>query len=189
LLLLIWRKRRSGADRPSFLCFSGARPAAVGEGTTAAAVAPSRPRRGAPRQRHRRDATGATKTVVRARGAQSSGAAVIARGAQTVWPSPPVHRPTVCSPVPRVCSPVPRLRHSLTSLALATQLRLNCDWTPRTCDSPPTCDWTCDSLLSALSKVVISASATSQGTGYRLHPKAIVTAPKSKALTTHAYNC
>jgi len=101
-------------------------------------------------------------------------AAVIARGAQTVWPSPPVHRPTVCSPVLR-------LRHSLTSLALATQLRLNCDSTATghpTCDSTPTCDWTCDSLLSALSKVVISASATSQGTDHRLHPKAIVTAPQ-----------
>ncbi len=96
---------------PSCCCVSGARPAAVGEGTAAAAssAAPRHPQGPvvtllspplllsaivATTRREQKERLGGTKTAVRARGAQSSGAVVIARGAQTVWPSPPVHRPT-----------------------------------------------------------------------------------------------
>jgi len=79
--------------------------------------------------------------------------------------------PTSQSDVARTCdSTATQLRLDTPHLRLTSHLRL-----------------TCDSLSPALSKVVISASATSQGTDYRLHPKAIVTAYKFKAYNTTAY--
>jgi len=116
----------------------------------------------------------------------SSGAAIIARGAQTVWPSPPVHRPSGTRLSDRLAfsacpssirhSPVCRLSDvsgdvTRTCDSLATHLRLNTHLR-----------LTCDSLLPALSKVVITASDESRA---RLPPTYIVATYKSKhTLTT-----
>jgi len=161
------------------------RHAVAGEGITAAAAAaaptPQQQQRHPPPSASFACATKGHEGTMFAHDAQSSGAAVIARGAQTVWPSPPVWpSPSACpSPNRLLACPSPTSQSDVarTCDSTATQLRLDTPHLRLTSHLR----LTCDSLSPALSKVVTSASDESRH--YRLHPKAIVsTAYKSKGI-------